>query len=70
MLLLQLFARPWTTAASPGLGTFYGQIVKTWPFSEVVFVANVLFGLLAFLSIFENLAELWPNLHVVPHSGI
>ena len=23
-----------------------------------------------FLSIFKNLAESWPNLHVVPHSGI
>jgi len=46
---------------------FLEQIVKIWPFSKVVW--QQIFSL-TFLNIFENLAEYWPLLPVLPHSGI
>jgi len=45
-----------------GLGAWpsFGQIVKIWQQSLC----------LTFFDYFENLAEFWPNLHVISHSGI
>jgi len=52
---------------STGLATllFCGEIVKIWLFSEVVWLQTFC---LTFCETWP--ATFWPNLNVVPHSGI